>query len=228
MIQNFADYLGDYRGDVHWETLHDCLKTCDYRGMPEHVSLKMEPPGKYTMPAFVVKKSADSCLRTCHGTDLIWRYGNQYRSGRLAVQCMLEKLQGYQLRYRTVVPKPGEGPSRKTAEWELKAAGHKVIHATGPHANNANPFVEFAGRESARPESPVFGWEESRIERALNNYDRGRTNAKGLMIWVLTLRDFESWFLNNVIKRILASTLRSFGVAWIGKTRVGKRAGSKS
>eukprot|EP00959_Pyramimonas_sp_CCMP1952_P170889 3571033-Pyramimonas_sp.AAC.1 len=134
------------------------------------------------------------------------------------------KSEGFQLRCHTVVAKPGKGPSRKTAEWELKAAGYKFIREKGPRSNNANQFMEFADRESARPESPIFGWEEGRIERALNNYARGRANAKGLAIWVLTLRDFDPWFLNEVIRPILASTLRGFGVAWLGKTRVGKSA----
>ena len=53
-----------------------------------------------------VPTRTDSCLQMCRGTGLIWRYGNQFRVGRLAVQYMLEKLEGYQLRYHTVVALP--------------------------------------------------------------------------------------------------------------------------
>ncbi|CAK0843836.1 unnamed protein product [Prorocentrum cordatum] len=221
MIVHFADYLGDYEGDIPWGTLRDCAKTCDFKNTPEPFSLKKEPPGQYSMQAFVIKKPdgkhdilkdvnllgvstrTDSCLQMCRGTGLIWRYGIEFRVGRLAVQHMLEKLEGYQLRYHTVVAKPGKGPSRKTAEWELKAAGYKFTREKGPRTNNANQFMEFADRESCRPESPTFGWEEGRVERALNNYAKGRADAKGLAIWIPTLRDFEPWFLNNVIKPIL-------------------------
>ncbi|CAK0892132.1 unnamed protein product, partial [Prorocentrum cordatum] len=202
MIVYFADCLGDYQGDIPWETLRDCAKTRDFKSMPEPFSLKKEPPGQCSMQVFVVKKAdgKHDILKMRRGTGLIWRYGNQFRVGRLAVQYMLKKVEGYQLRYHTVVAKPGKGASRKTAEWELKAAGYKFIREKGPRTNNANQFVEFAGR----------------------------ANAKGLTIWILTLRDFEPWFLNNVIKPLLASTLRAFGLAWIGKTRVGKSAGSKT
>ena len=244
-IEYFGDFVGDYDGEIPWQDLHDYAKTCDYKGMPAPFSLKKEPQGQYSMQVFVVKKDdgkhdilkdvillgvktrMDSCIQMCRGTCLVWKYGNQYRVGRLAVQCMLEKLEGYQLRYHTAVPKAGRA-SRKTAEWEAKDKGYKYIRDKGPRSNNANQLMEFADRESCRPESPIFGWEESRIERSLSNYAKGRANAKGLTIWVLTLRDFDPWFLNNVVKPILASTLRSFGVAWIGKTRVGKSAGSKT
>eukprot|EP00959_Pyramimonas_sp_CCMP1952_P434451 9097079-Pyramimonas_sp.AAC.1 len=114
----------------------------------------------------------------CRGTCLVWKYGNQCRVGRLAVQCMLEKLEGYQLRYHTAVPKAGRA-SRKTAEWEAKDKGCTYIRDKGPRSNNANQFMEFADRESCRPESPIFGWEESRVERSLSNYAKGRANAKG-------------------------------------------------
>ncbi|CAK0804558.1 unnamed protein product, partial [Prorocentrum cordatum] len=246
MIEYFADYVGDFGGDIPWHTLHDLAKTCDYKSMPEPFSLKREPAGQYSTKLFIIKKPdgkhdilkdvsllsaktrTDTCMQMCRGACLIWRYGNQYRIGRLAVQYMLEKLEGFQLRYHTVVAKPGKGPSRKTAERGLKAAGYKFIREKGPRSNNANQFMEFADRESARPESPIFGWEESRIERALNNFARGRANAKGLTTWVLTLRDFDPWFLNEVIRPTLASTLRGFGVAWLCKTRVGKSAGSKT
>ncbi|CAK0823725.1 unnamed protein product, partial [Prorocentrum cordatum] len=246
MIEYFADYVGDFGGDIPWQTLHDLAKTCDYKSMPEPFSLKREPAGQYSTQLFIIKKPdgkhdilkdvsllsaktrTDTCMQMCRGTCLIWRYGNQYRIGRLAVQYTLEKLEGFQLRYHTVVAKPGKGPPRKTAERELKAAGYKFIREKGPRSNNANQFMEFADRESARPESPISGWEESRIERALNNYARGRANAKGLTIWALTLRDFDPWFLNEVIRPTLAPTLRGFGVAWLGKTRVGKSAGSKT
>eukprot|EP00959_Pyramimonas_sp_CCMP1952_P095080 1988568-Pyramimonas_sp.AAC.1 len=139
----------------------------------------------------------------CRGTGLIWRYGIQFRVGRLTVQHMLKKLKGHQLRYHTAAPKAGRGSSRKTAEWEAKEAGYKFMREKGPRTNNANQFMEFADRESSRPDSPIFGWGESRIERALSNDAKGRANAKGLMIWALTIFDFDPWFLNNVIKPIL-------------------------
>ncbi|CAK0845275.1 unnamed protein product [Prorocentrum cordatum] len=172
-------------------------------------SLKKKPPGQYSTQVFVVKKAdnksdalkdanrlgaptkTDSRLLAFRGTRLTWRCGNQFRIGRLAVQHMLEKLEGQQLRRRTAVAKPGKRPSRKTAEWELKAAGYAFIRETGPRTNNANQFMEFADRESCRPESYIFGREEGRVERALNKCAKGKANAEGLATWIPTLRDFE-------------------------------------
>ncbi|CAK0885558.1 unnamed protein product, partial [Prorocentrum cordatum] len=195
---------------------------CDFKGVPEPFSLNMEPPGQCSMRVFIVRKPdgkhdilkgvnllgaparADSCVRVCRGAGLIWRYGNQFRFGRLTVQYMLEKLKGYQLRYYTVVPKAGKGAARKTAVWELNEAGCMFMRHKGPRTNSADQFVVFADRGSSRPESPIFGWEESRIESALNNNATGRANARGLETKVLAIRDFDPWFLKNVIRPILA------------------------
>ncbi|CAK0856634.1 unnamed protein product, partial [Prorocentrum cordatum] len=221
MIQSVADYLGDYEGEVPWGTLHERAKACDFTGVPEPFSLKWDPPGQYSMQVFIATKP-DGKHDILKDVNLL---GVPTRTDS-CLQDMLAKLEGYQLRRHAVVPKAGRGASRKPADWELKEAGCKFIR--GPRTNDANQFMAFADRESSRPESPIIGWEENRIERAINNKAKGTANAKGLKIWVLTTRGFGPWFLDDVIKPILASTLRAFGVAWIGKTRVKKSAGSKT
>ncbi|CAK0897981.1 unnamed protein product [Prorocentrum cordatum] len=68
MIVHFADYLGDYEGDIQWGTLRDCAKTCDFKNMPEPFSLKKEPPGQYSMQVmgFIPDKYTCPC---CGGND---------------------------------------------------------------------------------------------------------------------------------------------------------------
>ena len=56
MIQYFADYLGDYEGEIPWDTLHKRANACDFKGMPEPFSLKKEPPGQYYMQVLIARK----------------------------------------------------------------------------------------------------------------------------------------------------------------------------
>ncbi|CAK0793726.1 unnamed protein product, partial [Prorocentrum cordatum] len=215
MAQYFVDYLlGDYEGDVPWGALYDCAKKCDFKGMPEPFSPKEEPPGQCTTQIFVVKKSDG-------------KHGILKDANLLGIPT--KTLEGDQLRCHAVALEPGKGQSRKTVERGSRPRGPQFTREKGPRTNNPNQCVVFADRKSGRPESPISGRGESRVEGALNNYARGKANVKGLAAWALALRDFDPWLLNNAIRPpILVHTLRGFGRARIGTTRVGKSEGSKT
>ena len=48
-------------------------------------------------------------------------------------------------------------------------------------------------------------WTEAKVATALSNHAKGRSNAKTLTKWVLTLKDFEAWFLRDVLRSMLGS-----------------------
>ena len=87
--------------------------------------------------------------------------------------------------------------------------------------------MEWADAEVNREGSKLFGWPAAKVETALRNHQKGRTNAKPITRWSLTVKDFAGWFINGVLK-FMIGTLHLHGVLWIGKSRVGKSNGSKT
>lgn len=65
------------------------------------------------------------------------------------------------------------------------------------------------------------------MSQALSNYAKRRQNAKTIDFWPLTLRDFAGWFLHDVL-RVFCATLCQHGIMWLGESRIGKSAGSKT
>ncbi|CAK0884378.1 unnamed protein product [Prorocentrum cordatum] len=234
----------DARGQpCRLDVVKDLATKSNFSGLPPPFNLKSQPGGTYVMQIFVVGagegkvhifKDVDlkgqflkmaSCEPVCHGTGVVYQYGNQYRAGRNAICYLLEKLGGLQVRFSalTATAKPAE----RSTEWDKKLEGYRYIEKKGPKSNNRNQFMEFADKGVNDPQSTIYGWEESRVIQALRNHASGRINAKRITVWVLTLKDFEPWFINEVLAKILP-TLRRDGVLWIGETRVGKSTASKT
>ncbi|CAK0831552.1 unnamed protein product, partial [Prorocentrum cordatum] len=162
-----------------------------------------------------------SCARgEAHKID----YGKNFRSGSIAFQFMLEKLEGNQVRYYTIKP---QHERKQPLEQDERAQGYAFIREHGPRSSNRNQFMEWADAEVNREGSKVFGWPAAKVETALRNHQKGRTNAKPITRWSLTVKDFAGWFLNGVLK-FMIGTLHLHGVLWIGKSRVGKSNGSKT
>ena len=64
------------------------------------------------------------------------------------------------------------------------------------------------------------------LKQALQNYMRGRQNAKTLEYWPFTLKSFTGWFFDGVLTKMLP-TMRQHSISWTGRTRTGKSLGSK-
>lgn len=242
-IQYMADVVLNHPGPIPWEDLERLGKGARFSELPEPFKLKREPTVEYVLNIYVVKrpngnydiwkdvdfKGAKLKVSTAdafaYGMAVQYQYGTHYRVGRAAVQYMLEKLEGWQLRFCTLVA--AAKPTKRNEEWTSKAEGYKFIREKGPRANNMNQFMEFADREIHDPQSPIYGWEESRVKESLNNYLQGRKNAKTLRNWVLFLYDMAPFFLNVIVRPCLA-TMRTNSIVWLGKSRVGKSTGSKT
>ncbi|CAK0827713.1 unnamed protein product [Prorocentrum cordatum] len=232
------------------DVVKDLATKSNFSGLPPPFNLKSQPGGPYVMQIFVLGTGDGkvhmfkdvglkgqflkmaNCEPMCHGTGAVYQYGNQYRAGRNAICYLLEKLGGLQIRFSTLTATAK--PAKRATEWDKKQDGYRYIEKKGPKSNNRSQFMEFADKDSRaeehgdqRPAVKIYGWEESRVVQALRNHASGRINAKRLSVWVLTLKDFEPWFINEVLVKILP-TLRRNGVLWIGKTRVGKSTASKT
>jgi len=213
---------------------------------PLPIRLAVEPAVPYTLQLVVLptedpvmfhimkhinfhgnKIDIQDCKSYCHGECQLVDFGKNYRNGLMAFQYMLERLMGFQIRYH-VIQSTVKRAASMCAGVVSRADGYKFIREKGPRANNQNQFQEWADIQcNEKVDSPVYGWQEARVKEALGNYYKGRANAKTLDFWMLTLKDFAGWFLNDVLK-LFIRTLRQNGIVWLGKSRIGKSNGSKT
>ncbi|CAK0844870.1 unnamed protein product [Prorocentrum cordatum] len=162
--------------------------------------------------------NALSCAREeAHKID----YSKNFRAGATASRLMSEKLEGYHIRYFAIKPMHER---KQPLEADEREQGQTSIRDHGPRSNNQNQFVEWAGTEVNREGSKIFGWPAAEAETAMRNRQTGRTNAKPITRWTLTVKDCAGWFLNGIISP-MNGTLRMHGVMWIGELRAGKSNG---
>ena len=137
---------------------------------------------------------------------------------------MLDKMGGMQLGHWAVQPK---FTKKQTIDSAARNAGYQFIRDKGPRSNNRNQFMEWTDEQIHTPGSLIEFWNEGKVITALQNYMRGRQNAKTLEYWPFTLKSFKAWFFNEVLVHMLP-TIRQNAITWLGKTRTGKPLASKT
>ena len=110
---------------------------------------------------------------------------------------------------------------------EARRAGYTFICRFGPKTNALNQFVEWTDEQVHSPESPIHGWLEARVKESLANYAKGKSSAKTLERWPVTLQLLYPQILDIIVIPMLAThDLHGFG--WMGKSRSGKSTLSKT
>ena len=137
---------------------------------------------------------------------------------------MLDLMGGRQIRHWVVQPK---FPKKQTMDSAARSAGYQFIRDKGPKSNNRNQFMEWTDEQIHTPGSPIENWNEGKVVTALQNYMRGKQNAKTLEYWPFTFKSFKAWLFNEILVHMLPS-LRQNAITWLGKTRTGKSLGSKT
>ena len=87
--------------------------------------------------------------------------------------------------------------------------------------------MEWTDEQIHAPGRTIENWNEGKVVTALQNYMRGRQNAKTLEYWPFTFKSFKAWFFNEILVNMLPS-IRQNAITWLGKTRTGKSLGSKT
>jgi len=249
IIQNFA-VSGTFQIDTEFldTTLYPLCAQAKYRDLPEPFCLKIEPKVPYSLQIVIVpahlppdqdqhyvdilkhvylhknKVSSAECVSYCHGCAVRFDWGNQSRLALAALNYMLDRIGGKQLRIWTLAPKYEK---KQTLDQNARESGYRFIRDHGPRSNNRNQFMEWTDEQVHAPGGPLEGWPEGKVKEALHNYYRGRQNAKTIEYWPFTLKSFEPWFLDDVVVKMLP-TMRQHSITWIGRTRVGKSLGSKT
>ena len=255
-VEQFADIIQNYPVHGSFvidqtfldNTLYKLCAQGLYRDLPEPFRLKKELNVPYSMQIVIVpshippdanqsyvdifkhiylhknKVSSKDCMASCHGMPVRFEWGNQTRLALMAVNYMMDRAGGMQIRQWTISPK---FEKKITMDQTAREEGYRHIRDHGPRSNNRNQFMEWTDEQVHLPGGKLEGWPEGKVKEALMNYYRGRQNAKTLEYWPFTLKSFVSWFLDDVLVKMLPS-MRQHGITWIGKTRAGKSLGSKT
>ena len=249
VIQNFP-VAGTFKIDTQFldTTLYPLCAQAKYCDLPEPFNLKSEPKVPYSLQIVIVpsylppdteqsyvdifkhvylhknKVLSTDCISYCHGSPVRFDWGNQSRLALSALNYMLDRTGGKQIRLWTLAPKYEK---KQTMDQTARESGYRFIRDQGPRSNNRNQFMEWTDEQVHLPGGPLEGWQEGKVKEALHNYYRGRQDAKTIEYWPLTLKSFVAWFLDDVIVKMLP-TMRQHSITWIGRTRVGKSLGSKT
>ncbi|CAK0858292.1 unnamed protein product, partial [Prorocentrum cordatum] len=225
-----TDWKGPQGQPCRLDVVKDLATKSNFSSLPPPFNLKSQTDGPHVTQTFVAG-AGEGKVFILRGVGLKGQFLKMANPSRIAIRYLLEKLGCLQIRLPalTATAKPG----KRSTERGQKQEGHGNIEKKGPKSNNRNQFMEFADRDNLRPRGDqrpsvkIYGWEEPRVARALRNHASGRVNAKRLSVWVLTLKDFEPRFINEVLAKN-PPTLRRHGVPWIGKASAGKPAASKT
>ena len=140
-----------------------------------------------------------------------WGTESKY-DGRKAFQRMLEMLGGTQFLWFTLaMADEKQLLSRETIE-----AGFAFIDANAPRSDAQNAILNDAA-------SPIFGWREALVAKAVQNLKQEAILAKTRTYYPITLDDLASWFvdiLEDVLPGMLDKALIFLGEPGIGKTPV--------
>ena len=170
------------------------------------------------------KLTSKECLETCQGSAFKFDWGQHVRVALMALNYMMDRMGGMQLRLWTIKPK---FEKKATLDQQARELGYRFICEKGPRSKNKSQVMEWTDEQVNTPGGPLEGWNEGKVKEALYNHMRGRQNAKTLEYWPLTLRSFVSWFLDDVLVHMLP-TMRQHSITWFGRSRTGKSLGSKT
>ena len=147
-----------------------------------------------------------------------WGTESKY-DGRKAFQRMLEMLGGTQFLWFTLaMADEKQLLSRETIE-----AGFPFIDANAPRSDAQNAILRWITVQLNDAESPIFGWREALVAKAVQNLKQEAILAKTRTYYPVTLDDLASWFvdiLEDVLPGMLDKALIFLGEPGIGKTPV--------
>ena len=170
------------------------------------------------------KVSASECVQMCWSNPLRFDWGNQPRVALMALNFMLDKMGGKQVRFWLIKPKYEK---KVSLDQQAREDGYKFIREFGPRTNNRNQFMEWTYEQINTPGGKIEGWSEGKVKEAPRNHMRGRQNAKTLDYWPFTFKSFTTRFFDKVLVKMLPA-MRQHAITWIGRTRTGKSLGSKT
>ena len=131
----------------NWEEITELCQIGQYKRLPAPLCLKEEPSIPYTMQLIILKEDDDThtvlkhlifapnkmhvtaIKRFCYGQAMQISYGKNFQTGSVAVQYMMERLGGFQVRYYTLTPK---AVAKTHPDRDVRKKGYTFIRERGP------------------------------------------------------------------------------------------------
>jgi len=237
-LHQFVDMVHPYEESHDLRELETIFMSNRYKDLPGKVGIKGQCPVDYTQQTFIVdnddksktlfkiitlegdaKLPYDRCKDMCQGFLMKINYGKMYRVGSVALQFMLERLPGWQVRYFTI--NSGTNPKRSSDENAIQA-GFDFIKQHGPKTDLDNLATIFAEVHTEKEGCLIYGWSKQLVVRSCLNYGKGTIAARRKSFKHLTLFDICSWFLDLILVQciglFLTTTFTFLGDADVGKS----------
>ena len=96
------------------------------------------------------------CMSFCQGAPLRFDWGSQPRNGLMAINHMLDRMGGMQVRIWSVSAK---NETKLTLDQSAREQGYKFVR---PRSNNRNQFMERADEQVRMPGGKIEGWNEGK------------------------------------------------------------------
>ena len=243
-LHQWVDVVHPFTENPDLKELEITFMANDYKSLPGMIGLKAECSLPFTMQCFIVNNPddtktllkfcrlqgdsrllVDTIKGLCHGFLMRINYGTKYAAGTKALQFILERLPGFQVRYHTVTT--AGTPKRNTEQSSLEK-GFEYIKLNGPKTNIDNKATEFAEKECEKVGGQLFGWNKGLVERSCLNYGKGMAAARRKSFHHRTLRDVNGWMLNLLALCIgfyRTETFMFIGESGLGKSPLGKVLG---
>ena len=94
------------------------------------------------------------------------------------------------------------------------------IQENAPLAVGNNQVMRWIFKEKNNPESPVYTWPESKLEKAIHNLMTGKALCKINDTYPLCLKDFKNWVVQQVVVPCIKASIQHCivfaGVSGIG------------
>jgi hypothetical protein len=214
-LHQWVDVVHPYEEAHDLKELETIFMGNRYKDLPGKIGISGRCPIPYTQQAFITenddksktllkivtlegdaKLPYDVCKDLCQGFIMKINYGKQFKVGSLALQFMLERLPGFQVRYCTI--NAGSTPKRASDEHSIQA-GFDFIQQKGPKTDLDNVATIFAEIHTEKAGCPINGWSKQLVVRSCLNYGKGTIAARRKTFKHLTLRDICTWFLDIIL-----------------------------
>ena len=123
-----------------------------------HTAVQNDPPA-------TVETGEKKCV-----APSVLHCGNQARVAEMALNHMLDRMGGMQIRMWNVLP---NSEKKTTLHQAAREQGYKFIRDHGPRSNNSNQFMEWNDERVHLPGGKLEGWQEGKVKEAFNTCFRG-------------------------------------------------------
>ena len=82
-------------------------------------------------------------------------------------------------------------------------AGFDYIQENAPLTNTNKALMRWVMKQKNSPESPIFSWPESKIEKAVTTIINDKSLSKMVHSYLLSLYDFKGWVLTDLLPECL-------------------------